>query len=204
VTLPDSLRHHLSLMHGWLPVTVQVITALALILVVSRRSGRWQARWLPWAMIVGGALAASAYWYVASQGLSDNPAPHALWVWIGLTGFALAVLVAGWRHARWWRRGVSLAALPLSLLCAALALNLWVGYFPTVQIAWNQLTAGPLPDQSDVVTVTAMQRERKIPAKGTVVPVDISNTASGFRHRGNSSICRPPGSPRARRRSCRR
>jgi S-formylglutathione hydrolase FrmB len=171
-------------MHGWLPVTVQVIAAVVLIAAVSRRSGRWQVRWLPWALIVGTALAASAYWYVASQGLSDNPAPHALWIWVGLTGFAAAVLVAGWRRSGWWRRGVSLAALPLTLLCAGLALNLWVGYFPTVQTAWNQLTAGPLPDQTDQVTVMAMQQERKIPPKGTVVPVDISDAASGFRHRG--------------------
>jgi len=171
-------------MHGWLPVTVQVIAAVVLIAAVSRRSGRWQVRWLPWALIVGAALAATAYWYVASQGWSDNPAPRALWVWVGLTGFAAAVLVAGWRRARWWRRGVTLAALPLSLLCAGLALNMWVGYFPTVQTAWNQLTAGPLPDQTDQVTVMAMQQERKIPPKGTVVPVDISDAASGFRHRG--------------------
>ena len=171
-------------MHGWLPVTVQIIAAIALIAAVSRRSGRWQVRWLPSALIVGAALAATAYWYVASQGLSDNPAPHALWIWVGLTGFAAAVLVAGWRRSQWWRRGVSLAALPLSLLCAGLALNLWVGYFPTLQTAWNQLTAGPLPDQTDQVTVMAMQQERKIPPKGTVVPVDISDAASGFRHRG--------------------
>jgi S-formylglutathione hydrolase FrmB len=171
-------------MHGWLPVTVQIIAALALIAAVSRRGGRWQVRWLPWALIVGAALAASAYWYVASQGLSDNPAPNALWVWIGLTGFAAAVLVAGWRRTRWLRRGVSLAAFPLSLLCAALALNLWVGYFPTVQVAWNQLTAGPLPDQTDEVTVVAMQQQRKIPPKGTVVTVDTGDLASGFRHRG--------------------
>ncbi|OBA95455.1 hypothetical protein A5662_18685 [Mycobacteriaceae bacterium 1482268.1] len=171
-------------MHGWLPASVQIIAALALIAAVSRRSGRWQVRWVPWALIVGGALAASAYWYVASQGLSDNPAPHALWIWIGLTGFAAAILVAGWRQARRWHRGVSLAALPLSLLSAALALNLWVGYFPTVQTAWNQLTAGPLPDETDQVTVTAMQKQRTIPPKGTVVTVDTGNQASGFRHRG--------------------
>lgn len=184
VTLADSLRHHLSLMHGWLPATVQVIAAVALIIAISRRSGRWHVRWLPWALIVGCSLAASAYWYVASQGLSDSPAPQSLWIWIGLSGFAAAVLVAGWRRARWWRRGVSMAALPLSLLSAALALNLWVGYFPTVQTAWNQLTSGPLPDQTDQVTVTAMQEERKIPPTGTVVPVAISDAASGFRHRG--------------------
>jgi S-formylglutathione hydrolase FrmB len=171
-------------MHGWLPVTVQVIAALALIAAVSRRSGHWQARWLPWALIVGGAMAASAYWYVASEGLSDNPAPHALWIWIALSGFAAAILVAGWRRSRWWRRGASLAALPLTLLCAALALNMWVGYFPTVQTAWNQLTAGPLPDETDPVTVVAMQQERKVPPKGTVVAVAIDDHASGFRHRG--------------------
>ena len=178
-------------MHGWLPVTVQIIAAVALIAAVSRRSGRWQVRWLPWALIIGGGVSASAYWYVASQGLSDNPAPNALWIWTGLTGFAAAVLVAGWRRARWWRRGVSMAALPLSLLCAALALNEWVGYFPTVQTAWNQLTAGPLPDQTDEVTVTAMQQQRKIPSHGTVVPIDISDTASGFRHRGELAYLPP-------------
>ena len=49
-------------------------------------------------------------------------------------------MVAAWRLV---------LAVPLCLLSAALALNLWVGYFPTVQTAWNQLTAGPLPDQTD-------------------------------------------------------
>ncbi len=115
MTLPDSLRHHLSLMHGWLPVTVQVIAAVALIAAVSRRSGRWQVRWLPWALIVGGALAASAYWYVASQGLADNPAPRALWIWIGLSGFAAAVLVAG------LARGAVVAARRLAGGAAAVA-----------------------------------------------------------------------------------
>jgi S-formylglutathione hydrolase FrmB len=184
VTLGEPFRTHISLMHGWLPATVQVIAALALIAAISRRSGRWQVRWLPWALIVGGALAASVYWYVASEGLSDSPAPRALWIWIGLAGFAAAVLLAGWRGARWWRRGVSLAAVPLTLVCAALALNLWVGYFPTVQTAWNQLTAGPLPDETDQVTVTAMQMQRKVPLKGTVVSIDTGDQASGFRHRG--------------------
>ena len=102
-----------------------------------------------------------------------------------LTGFAAAVLVAGWRRARWWRRGVTVMALPLSLLCAALALNLWVGYFPTVQTAWNQLTAGPLPDQTDQVTVTAMQqRATRFRQRALWCSVDISDAASGFRHRG--------------------
>ncbi|HKH51150.1 MAG TPA: alpha/beta hydrolase-fold protein, partial [Mycobacterium sp.] len=45
-------------------------------------------------------------------------------------------------------------------------------------------SAGPLPDQTDAVTVTAMQQQHSIPAKGTVVAVDIPEAASGFKHRG--------------------
>jgi S-formylglutathione hydrolase FrmB len=171
-------------MHGWIPMTVQVIAAAAVIAAVTRRSARWQLRWLPWAVVVGVAVAVSAYWYIASEGLAGNPAPRSLWVWTGLSGFAAAILIAGWGGARWWRRGVSVMALPLCLLSTALAVNLWVGYFPTVGTAWNQLTAGPLPDQTDQVTMTAMHKEGKIPTKGTVVPVSIGDTASGFKHRG--------------------
>ncbi len=171
-------------MHGWIPITAQIVAALALITAIGWRTRRWRYIWLPWAVLCGAALTVSAYWYVESQGLSDNPAPRGLWIWIGLSGTAAGVLFAGWRGAKWWRRGVAATALPLCVLCAALAVNLWTGYFPTVQTAWNQLTAGPLPDQTDQVTVLAMQRRHQIPAKGTVVPVQISDSASGFKHRG--------------------
>jgi S-formylglutathione hydrolase FrmB len=173
-------------MHGWLPVTVQLIAGAVLIAAIGWRNWRWRLIWLPWAMVIGVALAAASYWYIASQGLSDesSPAPYSLWIWIGLSGLAAAVLIAGWRGSPWWRRGVSAMALPMCLVCSALALNLWVGYFPTVQNAWNQLTSGPLPDQTDAVTVIAMQKRHAIPPKGTLVPVAIPDTASGFRHRG--------------------
>jgi S-formylglutathione hydrolase FrmB len=173
-------------MHGWLPVTAQLIASAVLISAIGWRNRRWRALWLPWATVIGVALAAVSYSYIASQGLSDgsNPAPYSLWIWIGLSGLAAAVLIAGWRGSRWWRRGVSALALPMCLVCSALALNLWVGYFPTVQNAWNQLTSGPLPDQTDAVTVIAMQKRHAIPPKGTVVPVSIPETASGFKHRG--------------------
>ena len=184
MTLAETLRHHLSLMHGWIPTTVQIIAAMALVAAIGCRTRRWRLLWLPWAVFVGAALAVSAYWYIASQGLAGNPAPHSLWIWIALSGVAAAVFAAGWRGARWWRRGVSVVSVPLCLLCAALALNLWTGYFPTVQTAWNQLTAEPLPDQIDPSHLIAMQKQHKIPARGTVVPVDIGYVGSGFRHRG--------------------
>jgi S-formylglutathione hydrolase FrmB len=186
VTLLEPLRHHLSLMHGWIPMTAQVVAGLLLLAAIGWRNRRWRLVWVPLATLVGVALAVAAYWYIASQGMSDetNPAPYSLWIWIGLSGVAAGVLTAGWRGARLRRRVASALALPVCLLCSALALNLWVGYFPTVQVAWNQLTAGPLPDQTDAVTVTTMQKQHAIPAKGTVVPVNIPSVASGFKHRG--------------------
>ena len=63
-------------------------------------------------------------------------------------------------------------------------LNLWVGYFPTVQTAWGQLTGGPLPGQTDRATVAKMLAAQTVPAKGKVVPVDIPATSSKFKHRG--------------------
>jgi S-formylglutathione hydrolase FrmB len=63
-------------------------------------------------------------------------------------------------------------------------LNLWVGYFPTVQSAWSQLTSGPLPDQTDQATVTAMAAKGTRPSHGTVVPVAIPSDGSHFKHRG--------------------
>lgn len=164
-------------MHGWLPIAVQLVTAIVLLLAIG---SRW--RRLPAATAVGGATAWVTGWYLG--GLANEPAPAALWVWSGMTGVAATVLALGWRSARWWGRGASLTAVPLCVLSAALTLNLWVGYFPTVQAAWSQLTSGPLPDQADPASVTAMAGKGPRPSHGSVVPVTIPATASHFKHRG--------------------
>ncbi|WP_255406331.1 alpha/beta hydrolase family protein, partial [Mycobacterium sp. E796] len=173
-----------SLMHGWIPATIQIGTAAVLTLAVGWRSRRWRAVWLPLAGAAGGAAAYLTHWYVVDRGLSDEPAPSALWVWVALAGVAAAVLVVGWRSAPPWRRGMTLLAVPSCLLCAALVLNAWVGYFPTVQAAWSQLTSGPLPDQTDPATLSALAAKRARPPHGSVVPVVIPSDASHFKHRG--------------------
>ena len=53
MTLPEQLRHHLSLMHGWLPVTVQLIAGAVLIAAIGWRTRRWRLVWLPWAALIG-------------------------------------------------------------------------------------------------------------------------------------------------------
>ena len=173
----------LSLMHGWIPTTLELLTVIAVVAAVGWRTSRWRLLWVPVSVLVGGVSAISAYVYVGSAGIANDPAPGPLWGWIGLTGSAAAVAVAGWRSTRWWRRGVSLLAVPLSLLCAAATVNAWVGYVPTVGSAWTPVSAGPMPDQTDRAAVTAMQLTGAIPATGSVVSVSIDSTASGFGHR---------------------
>ncbi|HEY2501171.1 MAG TPA: alpha/beta hydrolase-fold protein [Mycobacterium sp.] len=172
----------LSLIRGWLPIGAQAITAVVFVCAIGWRSRRWRLIWLPVMAIGGAVLAGWGRWYIDSLGVAGDPPPPLLWIWIAAAGLALGVVVLGWRGARWWRRGAAVSAVLLCVLCAALAVNLWVGYFPTVYTAWNQLTAGPLPDQTD--RVTAMQMGGPRPVKGVVVPVTIPADVSQFNHRG--------------------
>jgi S-formylglutathione hydrolase FrmB len=180
---PAYHRGGLSLLHGWLPLTLQIIAIIVLALAIGWRTRRWSLVWLPVSLVIGLAIAACAHWFVDSQGMAGDPAPDSLWIWTGLTGFALGVAVLGWRGVKWRRRLTAVVAVPLCLLGTGLALNTWVGYFPTVQVAWNQLTAGPLPDETDANTVAAMQQAHTVLNHGSVVPVDIPSDASGFKHR---------------------
>src|SRR5690348_13929203 len=160
VEMAEPLRHRiaqLSLVDGWVPIAVQVLAALLLLYVVWGHSDRRGRRRLAIAALIGMMLAALAHLYISSIGISGQAAPGRLWLWIGLAGLALGLIGPAWKRASWWRRSASLLAVPLCLICAAQAVNTWVGYYPRVHTAWNQLTTGPLPDETDRVSVTAMQ-----------------------------------------------
>jgi S-formylglutathione hydrolase FrmB len=173
----------LSLLHGWLPVAVQALALLVAVGAMGLRRRLWRGWPLLVALGVAAVVTALSYWYIASLGVAGDPAPKTLWLWMAMSGLTLAVLALGWRGARWWRRGLAVLAVPLCVMCAGLAVNGWVGYFPTVVEAWDQLTMQPLPDQVDRLRVTAMQIAGTKPTKGVVVPVNISADASHFPHR---------------------
>ena len=170
-------------MHGWVPIAIQILTAMLLTFAIGWRTRRWRLLWLPVSALTGVSLAWVTHWNIATNGLAGDPAPPGLWVWLALTGLAVGVAALGWRSADWRRRGASLLTVPLTMLCAALMLNLWVGYFPTFSTAWGQLTGGPLPGQTDHATIAKMVAARSVPAKGKLVPVDIPATESKFAHR---------------------
>src|SRR5690242_7467390 len=100
----------LSLLTGWLPIGIQIVAVLVVLVVVLRSAPRrWYLLWLPVAVVAGTVVAGLVAGRVAADGLSDDPAPPALWVWIGVTGAAAVVAVVGWRGARLWR-GLSVLA----------------------------------------------------------------------------------------------
>jgi S-formylglutathione hydrolase FrmB len=172
-----------SLMQGWLPSVVQVLTVLALIRAVGWRSRRWRLVILPLLVTAGFVTAIVAHLVFDDLGIASEPAPWQLWSWVGLSGFAVATVVAGWPGTRWSRRNVMIFAASLCLLSTGLTVNGWIGYFPTVATAWNQLAARPLPNETDWATVTAMRQAKTPPSKGAVVRVDFGAAASGFEHR---------------------
>lgn len=178
-----SSGQYTSLMHGWVPLIVQAAAALAWLLALGLPTRRGPLR-LSLIAALGAATVAGAYWYVADDMSSGEPPPTTLWVWIALGGSAVGLLGLGWRAAPWWRRTAAVLAVPLCMLSAGLVLNAWIGYFPTVRTAWDQLTSGPLPNQSDLETVRAMAAAGTPPATGRVLPVSIPADASHFKHRG--------------------
>ena len=173
--------HGTSLLNGWFPITVEIIAIAILIAAVGWRTRRWRLVWLPVSAAIGVAVALAAWTYMNSEGLASDPAPWQLWVWTAVCGASVAVAVLGFRHARWWRRGLSVVAIPLTLVCALIVLNQWVGYYPTLERAWGDVTSGPLPDQIDAKDLPGLRNTH--PNTGKLVPVDIPDQASGFKHR---------------------
>ena len=176
-------QHGLSLLGGWLPWTIQLVVAVLILLAVGMRPWRWLAVWLTTSVLIGLFAMLGAMAYFTNAGVLTDPAPLSLWVWITVAVALLVLLVAGWPGSMWWRRALSVLTIPLSLVCVGLVLNQWVGYFPTVQAAWGELTSGPLPGEVSQQDLAALQGKGATMTTGRLVDVTIPDTASHFAHR---------------------
>jgi S-formylglutathione hydrolase FrmB len=175
----------ISLLTGWLPIALQIVAFALLAFTVGWRTRKWRLIGIPVSVAIGLVAVGATYLYVQQSGISGGrPSPVEFWAWVGLAGFAVGVLLIGWPRAPWWRRTLSVLSVPASLMCVALALNLWTGYVPTVQSGWDQLTAKPLPGEIDEHTAFGMRLRRQVPPDGgAIVKISTPDTASGFWHR---------------------
>jgi S-formylglutathione hydrolase FrmB len=174
------IGQHLSLLSGWVPIVVQVVAAVTLALAIDWPTRR---RRLLAAAVAAGAGVAMASIALRVTGGAGTPMPPDLWLWLAATPAAAVLVCARRRGVRWWRRLAKLVAVPACVLCVALAINTWTGYLPTVGTAWNQLTAGPLPDQADSAAVALLVAHHTSPATGKVLPLVTGQAVSGFHHR---------------------
>jgi S-formylglutathione hydrolase FrmB len=173
----------MSLIDGWLPVVVQVGAVALLLVVLVRRPRRWLARWLPVVTLGAILTAVAVQCYFTTLGIASEPAPWQLWVWVAVTVTAALTAVGTWRSTGWVRRNTAVFTTSLCLLSIGLTINAWIGYFPTVAVAYAHLTSETLAGETDWATAAAMRRHAARPPAGVLVPTDTGSAASGFAHR---------------------
>ncbi len=174
----------MSLTNGLIPVALQVLALAAAVVAIGRRRGRdWPRRWLPAAVLIGVGFAATMRLFVRDQGWSAEAVSAGAVFWTATTGFNAAVLIFGWRGSPWWRRLVSVLAMPLAVVCGFAALNTATGYFPTVKAAWQRLTHSQPEQWIDESQLDALRQSGELPTRGVVVEVSSPSDISGFTHR---------------------
>ena len=174
---------NVSLLGGWFPAMLDVVAAAALLVAVGWRDRQWRWRSVP--LVVGAAALGTliaAYPGAKLIGLTD-PLPFRVWLWFGAALTALIVLAAGWRSARWWRRGTAVVATALAALVCANGINQFTGYYPTIDSAVNDWTDTPLPGQVSISGLAHDTGTAKLPPTGRLVAVNIPPAYSHFKHR---------------------
>lgn len=172
-----------SLLDGWLPWALRVGSVLLVAALIGRSRLRERRFWLrtaPVCLGVGAAVALLAVLVTRVFLQISDPLPFWLWFWLGVFGLAVALGVTGWRGARWWRRTAIPFVAVLVLLTAGDALDISLGYYPTLGDMYGELTNQALPEQISLSQLGSIHGNTKT---GRVVEVQIPDTASGFQHR---------------------
>jgi len=99
--LPDpdfsKFGHGVSLLGGWFPITIEILSIVVLIAAIGWRTRRWRLVWVPISAAIGVVAALGARTYMNSEGLASDPAPFLLWVWTALGAATIAVAALGFR-----------------------------------------------------------------------------------------------------------
>ena len=166
-----------SLLSGWFPSALRIAAAAAVLLAVARPGRRWWTRRVPVAAVVAAGIAVLAGVVGDAALQQPEPLPAEVWVWTGVAVFAL---VAALLRGAVWQRGVAVAGMLLAVASAASAVNAFVGYYPTVGVAFDDLAGVPVPSQIDRAQLSSVDPHTR---HGRVVAVSIPADYSHFAHR---------------------
>lgn len=98
---------------------------------------------LPGLVVVSGGMVTGVAWWLRRSGVIRDHYPPTFGLWVGVSLLALLVAVAGWPSTGRWRRGIAIAAVPLTLTSACLLMNDHYDYWPTI----GDVLGRPLPDE---------------------------------------------------------
>lgn len=195
---------NISLVTGWLPVTVWILGVAALIFLLLRVRRAWI--WQILALAASSAVLVFAlHWaLVYGFGLLSEPMPNAVIAWAGLALFAFLLGTWSFKHSTTWRRVVTPVAVICALLLSGLQINAYFGQYVNV---------GTLLGASDVNLPGLSARDTRapglhgthnaravaqgwvapagLPSAGKLIRAQIPGTSSGFQTR-DAIIYLPP------------
>ncbi len=168
-----------SLVNGFIPWFVIVVSPLLLLLSIGWRDGRWKHQ-LGLAVPITAGFTLVVLLVNERFKLIPYAFPTFFYLLVGLVVFALVVAVTGWRKDANWQRATAVLATISMVLLLGVVVNRHYRYYPTVsnllgKVAENELGLPELNKISDEVARTG-----QLPAKGYTVHTPIPGTKSGF------------------------
>lgn len=73
-------RNGISLLHGWLPLTIELAVVAVVLIVIGWRTKRWRLLWVPAAVVVAVLVALAAREYVNDQYAAEAFADALPWL----------------------------------------------------------------------------------------------------------------------------
>jgi S-formylglutathione hydrolase FrmB len=152
----------LSLTHGWLPVLVTALAALALAGTTLRSDRHWWSRRVPLALAATAVITVAITALLRSSHLVADNYPKSFLLWGGSAIFAVVVATMGWAHAPAWRRWVSVGALPVTVLFAATMINEQYSYVPSLGVLLGQPRPGQVSSDRLLATLESTSTTRAV------------------------------------------
>lgn len=177
-----------SLLLGPLPAVVAASGAVSMIALLARPARKWWLFWVPGALLFSG-LAAAIFDVVRPF---PDALPARIWLWLVVALFALALAVAQLLHRGPGRQFMAVVAVVLVMLTAAVKINAFYQYRPTLASVLGLSIAGEVPLQTvqrraplalvmpDRALSDSWHPPAGMPLQGQVARVTIPATISGF------------------------
>ena len=171
-----------SIITGWLPITFEVITILAIAITIN-----WKSRHYRRSLLVGLGISAAVTFIVATVLWLTSVTPPDIPPWPYVWGFvfllALWICISEWTHLNRKRRVISILSVVLALACTLGAINVFTETFITVY-RLGSLQPEQVVDQQQV---NDMQQQvnatGKLPSHGVVFETTIPPVQSDFQTR---------------------